>query len=120
VRTGRSRRGGVFWPAGQRVLDKTGSLKAVQKLLGNESIQTTGGIYTDWDIDQLASGAGDDRYAFGREVDRLRRAADEVAFGERAQRCPSPQPKSAITPGLSVCARSGGSALFAKWQCIRV
>jgi site-specific recombinase XerC len=40
--------------AGQRVLDKTGNLKAVQKLLGHESIQTTGDIYTDWDIDQLA------------------------------------------------------------------
>jgi site-specific recombinase XerC len=39
---------------GQRVLDKTGNVKAVQKLLGHESIQTTGDIYTDWDIDQLA------------------------------------------------------------------
>jgi site-specific recombinase XerC len=36
------------------VLDKTGNLKAVQKLLGHESIRTTGDIYTDWDIDQLA------------------------------------------------------------------
>ena len=36
-----------------RVLDATGNLKAVQKL-GHESIQTTGDIYTDWDIDQLA------------------------------------------------------------------
>ena len=35
--------------AGQGVLDKTGTLKAVQKLLGHESIQTTGDIYTDWD-----------------------------------------------------------------------
>lgn len=40
--------------AGQRVLDKTGNLKAVQKLLGHSSIQTTADIYTDWDIDQLA------------------------------------------------------------------
>ena len=40
--------------AGQRVLDATGNLKAVQKLLGHESIQTTGDIYTDWDIQQLA------------------------------------------------------------------
>ena len=40
--------------AGQRVLDMTGNLKApVQKLLGHESIQTTGDIYTDWDIEQL-------------------------------------------------------------------
>jgi site-specific recombinase XerC len=41
--------------AGQRVLDRTGNLKAVQKLLGHSSIQTTGGIYADWDIDQLAT-----------------------------------------------------------------
>ena len=40
--------------AGQRVLDATGSLKAVQKLLGHASIQTTGDVYADWDIDQLA------------------------------------------------------------------
>ena len=41
--------------AGQRVLDQThGNLKAVQKLLGHSSISTTGDIYTDWDIDQLA------------------------------------------------------------------
>jgi site-specific recombinase XerC len=41
--------------AGQRVLDAThGNLKAVQKLLGHSSISTTGDIYTDWDIDQLA------------------------------------------------------------------
>lgn len=40
--------------AGQRVLDKTGNLKAVQKLLGHASIATTADIYTDWDIDQLA------------------------------------------------------------------
>lgn len=41
--------------AGQRLLDHTkGNLKAVQKLLGHSSITTTGDIYTDWDIDQLA------------------------------------------------------------------
>src|SRR5512133_1581134 len=41
--------------AGQRVLDAThGNLKAVQKLLCHSSISTTGDIYTDWDIDQLA------------------------------------------------------------------
>jgi site-specific recombinase XerC len=32
----------------------TGNLKAAQKLLGHTSIQTTGDIYADWDIDQLA------------------------------------------------------------------
>jgi site-specific recombinase XerD len=42
--------------AGQRVLDGTkGNLKAVQKLLGHESISTTADIYVDWDIDQLAT-----------------------------------------------------------------
>lgn len=41
--------------AGQRVLDATGNLKAVQKLLGHSSIQTTGDIYADWDIDALTS-----------------------------------------------------------------
>jgi site-specific recombinase XerC len=30
--------------AGERVLEKTGNLKAVQKLLGHSSIQTTGDI----------------------------------------------------------------------------
>ena len=41
--------------AGERVLDAThGNLKAVQKVLGHSSISTTGDIYTDWDIDQLA------------------------------------------------------------------
>jgi len=40
--------------AGQWLLDATGNLKAVQKPLGHESIQTTGDIYTDWDVEQLA------------------------------------------------------------------
>jgi site-specific recombinase XerC len=40
--------------AGERVLDKSANLKAVQKLLGHASIQTTADIYTDWDLDQLA------------------------------------------------------------------
>lgn len=41
--------------AGQRVLDKTGNLKAVQKLLGHTSIQTTADVYTDWDVDALTA-----------------------------------------------------------------
>jgi integrase len=40
--------------AGQRVLDKTGNLKAVQMLLGHDSIRTTADTYLDWDIDRLA------------------------------------------------------------------
>lgn len=39
--------------AGQRVLDATGNLKAVQMLLGHSSIATTGDIYADWDIGRL-------------------------------------------------------------------
>jgi integrase len=45
--------------AGQRVLDHTGNLKAVQKFLGHSSIQTTGDIYADWDIDQLTATMAD-------------------------------------------------------------
>lgn len=41
------------YTAGQRVLDSTGNIKAVQKLLGHASIRTTGDLYTDWDITQL-------------------------------------------------------------------
>ena len=41
--------------AGQRLLDATGNLKAVQKLLGHSSIQTTADVYTDWDDQQLAA-----------------------------------------------------------------
>jgi site-specific recombinase XerC len=41
--------------AGQRVLDRTGNLKAAQKLLGHASISTTADVYLDWDIEQLAA-----------------------------------------------------------------
>lgn len=42
--------------AGQRVLDATGgNIKAVQKLLGHKSLQTTADVYTDWDVDQLTA-----------------------------------------------------------------
>jgi integrase len=53
--------------AGQRVLDKTGNLKAVQKLLGHASIQTTGDVYADWDVDQLAQTLAD---VLGEDSDR--------------------------------------------------
>jgi integrase/recombinase XerC len=45
--------------AGQRVLDATGNLKAVQKLLGHKSMLTTADIYLDWDLDQLAQTLAD-------------------------------------------------------------
>jgi site-specific recombinase XerC len=36
-------------------IDRTGgNLKAVQRLLGHADISTTGNIYIDWDVDQLA------------------------------------------------------------------
>jgi hypothetical protein len=40
--------------ASQRLLDATGSVKAVQGLLMHESVLTTGDIYVDWDEDRLA------------------------------------------------------------------
>jgi integrase/recombinase XerC len=45
--------------AGQRVLDATGNLKAVQKLLGHASMLTTADVYLDWDLDQLAESLAD-------------------------------------------------------------
>jgi site-specific recombinase XerC len=47
------------YTAGQRVLDHTGNLKAVQKLLGHAPIQTTADVYVDWDLDQLAATVAD-------------------------------------------------------------
>jgi integrase len=40
--------------AGQRVLDATGDLKLVQRMLGHSSIRTTGDVYVDYDLDQIA------------------------------------------------------------------
>jgi integrase len=45
--------------AGQRLLDATGNLKAAQRLLGHASIQTTGDIYVDHDLDQLTQSLAD-------------------------------------------------------------
>lgn len=45
--------------AGQRVLDATGDLKLVQKLLGHASIQTTGDVYVDYDIEEWAAKLAD-------------------------------------------------------------
>lgn len=41
--------------AGQRLLDHTGNLKAVQQLLGHSSIATTGDVYLGWDEAALAA-----------------------------------------------------------------
>jgi integrase/recombinase XerC len=41
--------------AGQRLLDHTGNLKAVQQLLGHSSVATTGDIYVGWDEQALAA-----------------------------------------------------------------
>lgn len=40
--------------AGQRLLEEKGNIKAVQRLLGHASAQTTLDVYTDWDAEQLA------------------------------------------------------------------
>jgi hypothetical protein len=72
--------------AGQRVLDATGNLKAVQKLLGHASIQTTGDIYTDWDIDQLAATMADvlaaDETAASQSLPRPRRKKPSICSGD--------------------------------------
>ena len=39
--------------AGQNLLDSTGNLKAVQKLLGHSSLITTADVYVDWDLERL-------------------------------------------------------------------
>jgi site-specific recombinase XerC len=45
--------------AGQRILDVSGNLKAAQRLLMHDSMQTTGDHYADWDIDQLSTTLAD-------------------------------------------------------------
>jgi integrase len=75
--------------AGQRVLDATGNLKAVQKLLGHASIQTTGDIYADWEIDQLAATMADVLAADENDDE----TADSQSFP------PSPPQKPAICSG---------------------
>jgi integrase/recombinase XerC len=51
--------------AGQRLLDHTGNLKAVQQLLGHQSISTTGDIYVGWDEAALAASLESVREAEG-------------------------------------------------------
>lgn len=67
--------------AGQRVLDQTGDLKLVQKLLGHESIRTTGDIYVDYDIQQWAERL---RHAHELEADEesFRSSPTESGFAE--------------------------------------
>ena len=66
------------------MLDATGNLKAVQKLLGHESIQTTGDIYTDWDIQQLGSGGGGNRTRVrGRTGASIYKLRPPFAFARR-------------------------------------
>ena len=43
------------YTTGQRVLDATGNLKAVQALFGHASTTTTADTYTDWDVGQDSS-----------------------------------------------------------------
>ena len=78
--------------AGQRVLDATGNLKAVQKLLGHASIQTTGDIYADWDIDQLAVTMAD-VLAADDEDEYAPKSPDSQSFP------PSPPQKQPICSG---------------------
>jgi len=45
--------------AGQRVLDATGNPQGGPEAAGHSSIQTTGDVYSDWDIDQLTETMAD-------------------------------------------------------------
>lgn len=45
--------------SGQALLDQTGNIKAVQKLLMHENASTTLNVYTDWDLGQLADDLAD-------------------------------------------------------------
>jgi len=96
--------------AGQRVLDATGNLKAVQKLLGHASIQTTGDIYADWDIDQLAATMAD----VLAQDDEDENAPDSQSFP------PSPPQKPAICSGNEESVETAGiepaSAIAWGWR----
>ena len=91
--------------AGQRVLDATGNLKAVQKLLGHASIQTTGDIYTDWDDEQLAESLSEAKWSMSESAivphrDRakpLRRKPVEPKWRRRES---NPRPRSHRTERL--------------------
>ncbi len=92
--------------AGQRVLDATGNLKAVQKLLGHASIQTTGDIYADWDINQLAATMADvladDETADSQSLPRPRRKNQRFCSGNE-----EPMETAGIEPAQR--SRRGGS-----------
>jgi integrase len=61
--------------AGQRVLDKTGNLKAAQTLLGHATIATTGDAYTGWETVQMA---GTMRDVLGLDDHLLQRVAPKA------------------------------------------
>jgi hypothetical protein len=98
--------------AGQRVLDATGNLKAVQKLLGHASIQTTGDIYADWDIDQLAATMAD-VLAADDEDENAPKSPDSQSFP------PSPPQKPVICSGNEDSMETVGieptSAIACEW-----
>jgi hypothetical protein len=64
----------------------------VQKLLGHASIQTTGDIYADWDIDQLAATMAD-VLAADDEDEHAPKSPDSQSFP------PSPPQKPVICSG---------------------
>ncbi len=78
--------------AGQRLLDATGNLKAVQMLLGHSSIQTTGDVYADWSDQQLAASI-----------------LETFAKEQKANHSPRPPSKSPRTRAKRANSGDGGS-----------
>lgn len=107
--------------AGQRVLDATGNLKAVQKLLGHASIQTTGDIYADWDIDQLAATMAD-VLAADDEDESAPKSSDSQSFPppRRKNQRFAAETRNQWTLGKEDQTVKPGSRLCAKpWQRLR-